>query len=412
MFITTTGVAVQARSTGGSFRGARVGPNRPDLVICDDLEKDDHVATPEGRARLERWMRRVVLPALAPNGRIFLLGSIIHHDSLLANLRDRDRWPGWHYAVHRAIEFVPLVDPANQPHEETSSPMNGSTNGAAHAVESTNGDARADIDPPVELTSQFPAGDAGEDVFLATPPPKFRRVALWPARWPLERLEAERRRIGAIAFEQEYLANPIDDSIRVFRPEWLRPYDPTELEHRDLLQLVAFDPATGVRTGDYCALWVGSLDRTSGVIFTRELRLERLSIVDQIRLILDACQRWRPVRVGIETTAYQVVLRQILEEHSRRSGLYLPIVSIAALDNKRARIEATAPFFENGVFRLPPGLSPEIESQFLHFPKARHDDAPDVCAMGIQLARSLRAAGPGPVGMLSQMSRFPRHGGW
>ena len=37
-------------------------------------------------------------------------------------------------------------------------------------------------------------------------------------------------------------------------------------------------------------------------------------------------------------------------------------------------------------------LAPEIEAQFLHFPKARHDDAPDVCAMGIELARAFRTA--------------------
>jgi hypothetical protein len=43
------------------------------------------------------------------------------------------------------------------------------------------------------------------------------------------------------------------------------------------------------------------------------------------------------------------------------------------------------------MFRLPPVLDPEAEAQFLHFPKTKHNDGPDVCAMGIELARTFRA---------------------
>ena len=47
IFTTNTGVTVQAKGTGAGFRGTRVGPNRPDLIICDDIEKDEHVESPE-----------------------------------------------------------------------------------------------------------------------------------------------------------------------------------------------------------------------------------------------------------------------------------------------------------------------------------------------------------------------------
>jgi predicted phage terminase large subunit-like protein len=331
LFTTATDITVQAKGAGAGLRGLRVGAHRPDLIICDDLEKDEHVESPEQRRKLEDWLRRVVMPALAPDGQLLVLGSIIHYDSLLANLRDRTRWPHWDYAVYRAIEAEP--------------------------------------------------GPDGE----------YRLVPLWPARWPLERLNLERERIGTRAFEQEYQANPVDDSLRVFRPEWLRRYDPGELVPERLVSLMAVDPATGQSDGDYFALWVGSLDTATGVIYTRRLSLERIGVVDQIKRIVAAFEEWRPVKVGIETVAYQAALAQILEEESRRRGLYMPIVPLQTTANKRARIEGSAPFFENGMFRLPPVLDPEVERQFLHFPKARHDDAPDVCAMGIELARSLRS---------------------
>ena len=350
-FTTVTGVTVQAKGSGASLRGTRVGPHRPDLIICDDIETDELAASPERREKLEHWLRRVVMPALAPDGQLVVLGSIMHHDSLLARLRDRQRFPGWSYKVYRAIE-----------------------------AERTEGGG-------------------------------FCRVALWPARWPLERLDQERERIGTLAFEQEYQANPIDHSIRVFRPEWLRRYDSAALVESNLITLMAVDPATGASGGDFFALWVGSVDRSSGIIYTRELTLERIGVVAQIGRIVAAFQRWRPLRIGIETVAYQAALKEFLDEYGRRHGLYLPIVPIKTTANKRARIEGAAPFFENGTFRLPAVLDPEVEAQFLHFPQARHDDGPDVCAMAIELARSLRA-GTQFAGMTAGRHPFSRRGGW
>jgi hypothetical protein len=342
---------VQAKGTGASLRGTRAGPHRPDLIICDDIEKDEHVASPQRRRKLEHWLRRVVLPALAPKGQLLVLGSLIHYDSLLANLRDRQRFPRWDYKVYRALEAE--------------------------------------------------AGDDGQ----------YHRVALWPGRWPIARLDEERERIGTLAFEQEYMANPIDDSIRVFRPEWLKRYDPDDLAGKQLINIMAVDPATGISGGDYFALWVGSIDPHTGVIYTRVLNLERIGVVEQVKRVVAVFQQWKPVKIGIETVAYQVALKEILAEHSRQNHLYMPIVPIRTTQNKRARVEGSSPFYENGTFRLPPVLDPEIESQFLHFPKARHDDAPDVCAMGIELARTLRAAGTFN-GATGARNPYARDGGW
>ncbi len=333
---TNTGVTVQAKGAGAALRGVRVGPHRPDLIICDDIEKDELVASAEGRRKLEYWLRRVVMPALAPHGMLVVLGSIIHHDSLLANLANKQRWPRWDYRVYRAIE------------------------------------AEADA----------------EGV--------YRRIALWPTRWPLDRLDAERERVGTRAFEQEYMANPIDDEVRVFHETWLKRTQPEDLEQPHLIPLMAVDPATGSAGGDWSAFWTGAIDPRSGVIHTRQLLLERIGIVEQVRRVMQLFEQTRPVRIGIETVAYQVALQQILEEESRTRGLYMPITSLKTLANKRARIEGTAPFFERGLFRLPTVIDAEVLAQFLQFPQHRHDDAPDVCAMAIELARGLRSLGERP----------------
>jgi hypothetical protein len=50
------------------------------------------------------------MPALAPGGQLLVLGSLLHYDSLLANLRDRRHFPHWDYAVYRALEAEPGPD--------------------------------------------------------------------------------------------------------------------------------------------------------------------------------------------------------------------------------------------------------------------------------------------------------------
>lgn len=104
LLTTSTGITVQAKGCGASIRGTKAGPNRPDLIICDDIEKDDLVRKPANRRRLEHWLRRAVMPALAPDGRLLVLGSLIHYDSLLANLSKPSRFKGWDYRVYRAME--------------------------------------------------------------------------------------------------------------------------------------------------------------------------------------------------------------------------------------------------------------------------------------------------------------------
>ncbi|TWT39943.1 Terminase-like family protein [Phycisphaerae bacterium RAS1] len=338
MLMTSAGACVQARGSGASLRGVRVGPHRPDLIICDDIEKDERVQSPQQRRKLEHWLRRVVLPALAPRGRLFLLGSIIHHDSLLARLADRAAWPGWDYRVYRAIEAQPRQ--------------------GGHVL---------------------------------TP--------LWPQRWPLERLEEERRQIGSLAFEQEYQANPMDESLQVFRPEWMRRYTPDRLREAELAHVIAVDPATGAASGDYFAMFVGAVERGTGTIFVRELTLERIGIVEQVRRITAAFLRWKPVRIAIETVGYQVALKQALEEVSRRDGLFMPLVGQCRSTHKIARISALAPLIEGGRVLFPERLDPEVETQFAHFPKGGHDDAPDVCAMGVQACSGLHA-GTSDIGLV------------
>ena len=54
-------------------------------------------------------------------------------------------------------------------------------------------------------------------------------VALWPARYPLDWLTDERRRLGGAQFSTVYQGDPVAVGAGLFRPEWLLPLPPAYL---------------------------------------------------------------------------------------------------------------------------------------------------------------------------------------
>ncbi|MFS1519391.1 hypothetical protein V1503_23430 [Bacillus sp. SCS-151] len=81
---------VQAASTGQRLRGRNWDGNRPDLVICDDLEDaNTNASTPELRKKLREWFASVVMPLGDPKGELtayVYMGTTVHHDALLMNI--------------------------------------------------------------------------------------------------------------------------------------------------------------------------------------------------------------------------------------------------------------------------------------------------------------------------------------
>ena len=82
--VTSNGITVRAKGAGQQVRGSLKLGKRPDLIICDDLENEDNTSTPEAREKLAKWFDGTILPAY--EGRIIIVGNILHDESLLANL--------------------------------------------------------------------------------------------------------------------------------------------------------------------------------------------------------------------------------------------------------------------------------------------------------------------------------------
>jgi len=97
-WITSTGIKVMPRGAEQQIRGRKFGNFRPDLYIGDDLEDDEGVESEDRRSKLERRFFSSVVNSVDLGDdfwRILVIGTILHEDSLLANLLNKESNPEW-----------------------------------------------------------------------------------------------------------------------------------------------------------------------------------------------------------------------------------------------------------------------------------------------------------------------------
>ena len=97
------GTAIQAFGAGQSMRGLRFKDPvtgrtyRPDLVICDDIMRDELAYSAVQREKLYDWFKRTVLP-LGKDIFIVVINTIFHADDLPSRLlreMEEGKLPGW-----------------------------------------------------------------------------------------------------------------------------------------------------------------------------------------------------------------------------------------------------------------------------------------------------------------------------
>lgn len=101
--IVVNGIMIKALGAGMKVRGLKYRESRPDLIICDDLENDELVESLERREKLERWFNGAVVPSLDETGRIIVIGTILHYDSLLAKMLRLDNYGEYEKKIYRVL---------------------------------------------------------------------------------------------------------------------------------------------------------------------------------------------------------------------------------------------------------------------------------------------------------------------
>ncbi|QEK04693.1 hypothetical protein [Treponema phagedenis] len=104
------GTAIKSFGAGAAVRGVKFRQYRPDLIICDDILKDEAARTFSQRQKIYNWFLRAVMP-LGQDTFTIIINTIFHSDDLPSRLLKRiengelENWIGLRFAA-----FTPQGD--------------------------------------------------------------------------------------------------------------------------------------------------------------------------------------------------------------------------------------------------------------------------------------------------------------
>jgi len=313
-----------------NLRGEKFTHFRPDLIILDDIESKESVRSEDQRNKLMSWFQADIIP-LGKEARIFVMGTILHEDSLLNNLITN-----------------PPIDPDTGKNWVT----------MKFAVTDDHGNSN------------------------------------WPEKYSDTWIENKRKSLIAqgqqSTWDNEYMNESVSRASRIFDPRQLRYYNEAQLQAAmlagmDILLIV--DP--GVKQEDkHDPSAIGILAKDAiGNLWCLDLshgKYRKSKILSEIEAMYI---KWNPRQVLIEGVQGQNYLIQDLEDGTYGSGYPMNVEEIDPKQvrmGKIPRIENLEPRFTSRQILVPynaPWLL-EFQAEIVSFPKGKHDDILDFFAYG------------------------------
>jgi hypothetical protein len=99
-----TPITILAAGITGQIRGFNIDDYRPDLIICDDVQTDENVATLEQREKLKNTFFGALVNSLAPESdspgaKIVLLNTPMIRDDLIETCMEMPQWHGQRFGI-------------------------------------------------------------------------------------------------------------------------------------------------------------------------------------------------------------------------------------------------------------------------------------------------------------------------
>ena len=319
-------------------RGLKWEGRRPDLILCDDLENEEIVLNSDRREKFRKWFYGTLMPARSDNGKIRIIGTILHLDSLLERLMPKG-------------EFVKTI-----------------------GLKEINTNPRS-----LWKSVRYRAHD--ED---------FQNI-LWKERFPKERLLAIRKEYVEQGmpdvYSQEYLNYPLDMSRTYFRRvDFIAQSD--DDKDRYMRYYAACDLAISQKDrADYTVIAVVGVD-DQGLHHVVDVRRDRLDAFGIINEMFSIQQRYEPELFGMERGMIEKSIGPFLRLEMMKRGIYLNIHELPPTKDKQTRARSLQARMRAGGMRFDKSADWyfTLEQEMLRFPRDRHDDQVDALSwIGLML---------------------------
>lgn len=239
------------------------------------------------------------------------------------------------------------------------------------------------------LADQEDGGDQWD--VLSLPAIQPDGSALWPAWYPLERLEQIRSVLPTRDWNSLYQQNPIPDDGDYFKSTWLNEYN-------DLPQGMsifgASDYAVTDGDGDYTEHGVFGID-TAGNVYVLDWWRGQTSSDVWIERKCDLILSHSPVCWFGEAGPIRRAVEPFMMRRMQERNAICRIEWLASIADKEARARSIQGLASMGRLYFPKNApwKGDVQAQMLRFPAGKHDDAVDVFSLigrGLQHVRPKR----------------------
>lgn len=364
------GTKLEAIGSGKKIRGRRHKQWRPDLIICDDLENDENVNTPEQRRKLASWYNKAVSKAGDTYTDIVYIGTLLHYDALLAKVAKNPQY--------KAVRYQGVISWAT----------NTELWSAWEAIY-------------CDLTNDG-RQEAAKAFYEANRTEMLKGTAvLWEAKLSYYDLMVMKVSEGDASFNSEIQNDPIDPDNCTFNEEWFDFWDDDAKALPDFSDprfvfIGANDPSLGKnKRSDTSSIIVLAKDLRTGYLYVLIASVEKrkpdVIIVD----VIDTSKRLqreykKPLyKFGVETVQFQYFFKDVMAQRALQEGEYLPIEEINSTQNKDMRIQSLQPFVKNGFVKFSHKHKALLQ-QMYEYPMGRNDDGPDALEMAVRLAMGVQ----------------------
>jgi hypothetical protein len=337
---------ITARGSEQKLRGLKWNNKRPDLIVCDDLENDEIVMNPDRRNKFKRWFYGALIPCKSAHGIIRIVGTILHEDSLLNNIMPKhyDKWT-------RRSELKTWSEK-----------------------------------PGPWLSVKYKAHN--DD---------FTEI-LWEQRYSRQwfidkRIDYVEQGIPDV-YSQEFLNEPIDDSIAFFRKSDFKHMTREDNEKKLHYYITGDLAISKEQQADYTVFVIAGVDENKHIYVKNVIR-ERLDGREIVDTMIALQKAYSPELFGLEEMQVSKAIGPFLREEMIRTGVYLnyfPLKhqgkdKISRAKSVQARLRAGSIKFDKGG-----DWYTRFEDELSKFPRATKDDQVDAFAyLGMMLDSVIEA---------------------
>lgn len=215
---------------------------------------------------------------------------------------------------------------------------------------------------------------------IATEDEKFRKEgdALWPQKFPIEKLRKIETTLGPYEWSALYQANPISSEHQEIKEIWFKERSWAEVEALDTRKIATIDPGGKKLEHDFTGVIRNYIDRQNN--WNLKAMRVHFDSPEIINLIFKLHEEGFE-KIGIEDTVFTKAVEPFLKQECRKRDKFPNVVPLKAVGrNKEVRIRGIIPRYSSGSIFHISGECRDLVKEAIIFPKGGHDDVLDALA--------------------------------